>query len=87
MNLAFAMTPWAERLGAKSLESVGKPFLFRLFKNPQMQVESAKSRLRGRPQAFHLPFRQAILRVASRRIRSDILPRLRVGELARGVLE
>ena len=27
----------------------------------QMQVESTKSRLRGRPRAFHLPFRQAIL--------------------------
>ena len=38
------------------------------------------------PRAFHLPFRQAILRVASRRIRSDILPRRRVGESARGVL-
>jgi hypothetical protein len=38
-------------------------------------------------QALHLPVRQAILRVASRRIRSDILPRLRVGESARGVLE
>src|SRR5512139_2546501 len=36
---------------------------------------------------FHLPVRQAILRVASRRIRSDILPRRRVGESARGVLE
>ena len=39
-----------------------------------------------RPQAFHLPFRQAILRVASRRIRSDSLPRRRVGESAGGVL-
>ena len=38
-------------------------------------------------QAFHLPVRQAILRVASRRIRSVILPRLRVGESAGGVLE
>ena len=38
------------------------------------------------PQAFHLPVRQAILRVASRRIRSDILPRRRVGESARAVL-
>ena len=27
----------------------------------QMQVESPKSRLRGLPRAFHLPFRQAIL--------------------------
>jgi len=32
----------------------------------QARVESAKSRLRGRPRAFHLPVRQAILRVASR---------------------
>jgi hypothetical protein len=39
-----------------------------------------------RPRAFHLPFRQAIPRVASRRIRSDFLPRRRVGESARGVL-
>ena len=52
----------------------------------QMQVESAKSRLRGSPRAFHLPVRQATLRVASRRIRSDFLPRRRVGESARGVL-
>jgi hypothetical protein len=29
----------------------------------QMQVESAKSRLRGRLRAFPLPFRQAILTV------------------------
>ncbi|MBP1695952.1 MAG: hypothetical protein H6Q48_1203 [Deltaproteobacteria bacterium] len=58
----------------------------RLLKNAQMQVKSAKSRLRGDPQAFHLPSRQAILRVASRRIRSDFLPRRRVGESARGVL-
>jgi hypothetical protein len=43
----------------------------------QMQVESSKSRLRGRPRVSHLPFRQALLRVASRRIRSDFLPRLR----------
>ena len=27
----------------------------------QMQGESSKSRLRGLPRAFHLPFRQAIL--------------------------
>ncbi len=26
-----------------------------------MQVESSKSRLRGLPRAFHLPFRQAII--------------------------
>mgnify|MGYP003457678893 CR=1 FL=1 len=64
-----------------------KVIFLRLLKNAQMQVESAKSRLRGRPRAFHLPFRQAILRVASRRIRSDFLPRRRVGESARGVLE
>jgi len=38
---------------------------------------------RGGP---HLLVKQAILRVASRRIRSDILPRRRVGESARGVL-
>jgi len=42
----------------------------------QMQVESSKSRLLGAPE---------ILRVASRRIRSDVLPRRRVGESARGV--
>ena len=48
----------------------------------QMQVDAAKSRLRGRPRAFHLLFRQAILRVASRRIRSDFLPRRRGGESA-----
>jgi hypothetical protein len=48
----------------------------RLLKNTWMQ---------GSRGAFHLPMRQAILRVASRRIRSDILPRRRVGESARGV--
>jgi hypothetical protein len=36
--------------------------------------------------ASYLPARQAILRVVSRRIWSDFLPRRRVGELAIGVL-
>ena len=45
-----------------------------------------KARTQGARPAFDLPFRQAILRVASRRTRSDILPRRRVSESARGVL-
>ena len=44
----------------------------------QMQVELCEIPSAGGPRdAFHLPIRQAILRVASRRLRSDILPRLR----------
>jgi len=57
---------------------VSKNSFFRLTKNAQMQ---------GARGAFHLPVRQAILRAASRRIRSASLPRRRVGESARGVLE
>jgi hypothetical protein len=47
-------------------------------------IKNAK--MQGARSAFHLPVRQAILRVASRRIRSDILSRRRDGESARGVL-
>jgi hypothetical protein len=50
----------------------------RLRAGRQMQVEPCEIRLAGAPE---------ILRVASRRIRSDFLPRRRVGESARGVLE
>jgi hypothetical protein len=42
--------------------------------------------MQGARSAFHLPARQAILRVASRRIRSDFLSRRRAGEAAGGVL-
>ena len=63
--------PLIEGFGVKSLQPVEKVIFFRLIKNAQMQVESAKSRLRGLPRAFHLPIRQAILAVASRRIRSN----------------
>src|SRR4030042_2347303 len=56
----------------------------------QMQVELCEIPLplRGRPCLLRSGFAQAgeILRVASRRIRSDFLPRRRVGEPARGVL-
>jgi len=48
-----------------------------LIKNAQMQGA------RG----FSLPVRQAILKVASRRIRSDFLPRRRVGEPAEAYFE
>jgi len=43
--------------------------------------------MQGACGAFHLPFRQAIPRVVSQRIRSDFLPRRRVCESAKGVLE
>jgi len=45
----------------------------RLIENPPAFAEAASRRQTdaGRPRAFHLPVRQAILRVASRRIRSD----------------
>jgi len=38
--------------GIKSLKPVEKLIFLRLIKNAQMQVESAKSRLRGRPKSF-----------------------------------
>jgi hypothetical protein len=63
-------------LGAGHI-SLLKTHFPRLIKNAWMQ---------GARGAFHLPVRQAILRVALRRIRSYFLPRRRVGEPARGAL-
>jgi len=63
-------------------ESVEKLIFFRLIKNAPACAEASAGRCKlslrnpvhgGAREAFHLPFRQAILRVASRRIRSDIL--------------
>jgi hypothetical protein len=53
------------------------PWPKRLRAGRHMQVEPREIPLAGAPE---------ILRVASRRIRSDFLPRRRVGESARGVL-
>jgi len=50
----------------------------------QMQVELCEIPFVSSARSvFHLPVGRAILRVASRRIRSDVLPRRRVGEAAR----
>ena len=53
------------------------------------KLSPAKSRSRERPCLRRSGYAQAgeILRVASRRIRSEFLPRRRVGEPARGVLQ
>jgi hypothetical protein len=56
---------------------LNKSFFAGCSKMPGCKSSSAKSPLPGAPK---------ILRVASRRIRSDILPRRGVGESARGVL-